>query len=76
MLLRHHLELGMEKKQDLKTGIFLQKSSEELLVMWKGKEICRYASICDFVDAHADGIAALEANQEELLENYYKSLSP
>ena len=43
--------------------------------MWKGKEIGRYASLCDFVDAHADGIAALEANQEKLLENYYKNLS-
>ena len=42
--------------------------------MWKGREICRYASVRDFVDAHAEGLAALEANQADLLESYYRDL--
>lgn len=57
-----------------KTGLFQQKTTNDYVVMWKGREICRYASVRDFVDAHAEGLAALEANQADLLESFYRDL--
>ena len=57
----------MAQEQEGKTGLFEQKTTNDYVVMWKGREICRYASVRDFVEAHAQGLAALEANQVDLL---------
>lgn len=64
----------MEQEPEARTGLFEQKTTNDYVVMWKGREICRYASVRDFVDAHAEGLAALEANQVDLLESYYRDL--
>ena len=64
----------MAQEPEARTGLFHQNSTNDYVVMWKGMEICRYASIRDFVDAHAEGLIALEANQADLLESYYKDL--
>ena len=55
-----------------KTGIFQLGSPPVIVVMWNGREICRYASIEEFVDAHLEGIAALETKQEKLLIEAYR----
>ena len=60
------------QKTKNKTGIFQLRSPPAIVVMWKGREICRYASIEEFVDAHLEGIAALEAKQEKLLIEAYR----
>lgn len=62
----------MTQEQEGRTGLFEQKSTNDYVVIWKGREICRYASVRDFVEAHAQGLAALEANQADLLESYYR----
>lgn len=62
----------MTQEPEARTGLFHQKTTNDYVVMWKGREICRYASVRDFVDDHAEGLAALEANQVELLESFYK----
>ena len=64
----------MAKEPEARTGLFQQKTTKDYVVMWKGREICRYASVRDFVEAHAEGLAALEASQADLLESYYKDL--
>ncbi|MBT5154649.1 MAG: hypothetical protein HOM44_11235 [Gammaproteobacteria bacterium] len=64
----------MTQKPETRTGLFEQKTTNDYVVMWKGREICRYATVWDFVDAHAQGLAALEANQADLLESYYSDL--
>lgn len=64
----------MVQEQEVRTGLFRQKTTNDYVVMWKGREICRYASVREFVDAHAEGLAALEAQQTDLLESYYKGL--
>lgn len=60
--------------QELKTGIFLEKSTGEYIVLWKGQEACRYESMASFIEAHHEGMKALESNQAELLESYYRTL--
>lgn len=63
----------MDKDQDkLKTGVFQHRRRGDFVVLWQGKEICRYASIDDFIDSHIEGLQLLDANLEELLEGYYK----
>ena len=62
----------MAQEQEGRTGLFEQKSTNDYVVMWKGREICRYASVRDFVEAHAQGLVALEANQADFLESYYR----
>ena len=57
-----------------RTGIFQRKSSEDFVVLWRGQEICSYPSIEAFVDAHLEGLKALDSNQAELLESYYRTL--
>jgi hypothetical protein len=64
----------MAQEPEARTGLFEQKTTNDYVVMWKGREICRYASVRHFVDAHAEGLAALEANQADLLESYYRDL--
>ncbi len=61
------------QKTEPKTGLFYRKSSNDYVVLWQGREICRYTSMEAFVAAHADGIDSLEANQAELLASFYKS---
>lgn len=56
-----------------KTGLFHRKSSDDYVVLWQDREICRYASMAAFVAAHAEGLESLEANQAELLASFYKS---
>jgi len=48
------------------------KLPPSVVVLWKGREICRYMSIEEFVDAHLEGIAALELKQEKLLSETYR----
>jgi hypothetical protein len=57
-----------------KTGIFRQKSTDDYVVLWRGQEVCRYRSIKEFVEAHVEGLQALEENQAELLDHYYRTL--
>lgn len=64
----------MADRAGAETGVFLKKSSGEYLVIWQGREICRYASIEGFVDAHLEGLQALEVAQAQLLESYYRDL--
>ncbi|MDA0977358.1 MAG: hypothetical protein O3B72_02270 [Proteobacteria bacterium] len=64
----------MADRTGAETGVFLKKSSGEYLVIWRGREICRYASIEAFVDAHLEGLQALEDAQAQLLESYYRDL--
>ncbi len=58
-----------------KTGVFKFGSSDQIVVMFEGREICRYASIGDFVNAHVDGILGLERKQEELLQSQYTTVN-
>jgi len=58
----------------IKTGIFQLKLPPSIVVLWKGREICRYGSIEEFVDAHLEGIAALELKQEKLLSETYRDI--
>ena len=64
----------MVQESEAITGLFQQKTTNDYVVMWKGREVCRYASVRDFINAHAEGLAALEVSQAELLESYYKDL--
>ena len=57
-----------------KTGIFHRKSKQDYVVLWRGQEVCHYRSIKEFVDAHVEGMKALEENQAELLDHYYRTL--
>ena len=63
--------MSKQKKKN-QTGIFQSKLPAAIVVMWKGREICRYMSIEEFVDAHLEGIAALELKQEKLLSETYR----
>lgn len=59
---------------DKRTGVFYSKSGDDYVVLWQGREVCRYGSLEEFVDAHQAGLEALEANQADLLESYYRSI--
>ena len=63
--------MSTQKKKN-QTGIFQSELPAAIVVMWRGREICRYVSIEEFVDAHLEGIAALEAKQEKLLNEAYR----
>ena len=65
----------MADKTDRKhTGVFFSKSGKDYVVLWQGKEVVRYASIEDFVEAHQAGLLALDESQADLLEKYYQSI--
>jgi hypothetical protein len=64
---------GENMSVESRTGVFLEKSSKDYVVIWRNREICRYGSIEAFVESHLEGIRALEADQADLLEQYYKS---
>ena len=55
-----------------RTGVFRLPGDEGVVVFWQGREIARYPSMEAFVTTHLDGISALEANQEELLQSAYR----
>ncbi len=57
-----------------RTGVFYSKSGDDYAVLWQGREICRYQTMEAFIDAHKAGLDALEANQADLLEGYYRSM--
>lgn len=57
-----------------RSGVFFSKSGNDFVVMWQDREVCRYKTMEAFVDAHVDGLAALEASQADLLERYYNSI--
>ena len=57
-----------------RTGIFFSKARQDYVVLWEGREVCRYESIDDFVEAHQKGLLALEENQADLLSEYYRSI--
>ena len=63
--------MSTQKKKN-QTGIFQSELAAAIVVMWKGREIYRYVSIEEFVDAHLEGIAALELKQEKLLSETYR----
>ena len=56
------------------TGIFFSTARQDYVVLWEGREVCRYESIDDFVEAHQKGLLALEENQADLLSEYYRSI--
>ena len=62
------------KAANKRSGVFFSKSGSDYVVLWQGREICRYESMQAFVEAHAAGLAALESNQADLLERYYNSI--
>ena len=65
----------MSDKSDKKTtGVFFSKSGNDYVVLWRGQQVVRYASIEEFVEAHQAGILALEESQVDLLEKYYRSI--
>jgi len=57
-----------------RTGVFFSKARQDYVVLWEGREVCRYESIDDFVEAHQKGLQALEENQADLLSEYYRSI--
>ncbi|MBT4160556.1 MAG: hypothetical protein HOC70_02510 [Gammaproteobacteria bacterium] len=57
-----------------RTGVFYSKSGDDYVVLWQGREIYRYQTMQEFVNAHKAGLDALEDNQADLLENYYRSI--
>jgi hypothetical protein len=63
-----------QEKSHPKTGLFELKASGEFVVMWEGREICRYGTVQAFIDSHMAGLQALDENQADLLETYYRSL--
>jgi len=62
------------KASSKRSGVFFSKSGSDYVVLWQGREICRYDSMAAFVEAHAAGLEALEYNQADLLERYYNSI--
>lgn len=63
-----------EKSEKTRTGLFHRKSSGDYVVLWQGKEVCRYGSVGEFIEAHHEGLKALESSQADLLETYYQSI--
>ena len=59
-----------------RTGFFHRKSTNELILLWHGREIARYASVEEFVDAHIEGLHALDSSQDDLLEGLYRGPAP
>ena len=64
----------VKQKWKPKTGIFLHREDADFVVLWQGREICRYATVEEFIDAHIAGLQALDTSQADLLESYYKTL--
>lgn len=60
--------------QPPETGLFYRRSSDDFVVLWKGQQIAHYDSIESFIDAHLDGLRALEANQADLLLRLYRDV--
>ncbi len=52
-----------------KTGIFYVKGPPGVAVMWQGREMYRYRSVEELVQAHVKAVRALEAVQGEKIEN-------
>ncbi len=65
-----HVMSGNDQKS--RTGIFALSKGAGIVVYWEGREICRYASMAEFIDAHLAGVAALEKKQEDLLAAHYR----
>ena len=63
-----------DKTEKKPTGVFYSKSGKDYVVLWRGQEVVRYASIEDFVEAHQAGLLALDEHQADLLEKYYRSI--
>lgn len=55
-----------------RTGIFYTKDPAGVVVMQDGKEVCRYKSVQELVDAHVKGMVALEKEMEAVLARAYK----
>lgn len=54
-----------------KSGIFYTKDPAGLVVMFRGKQVFRYKSIEEFIEAHIKGAKALEEKQESALRKFY-----
>lgn len=63
----------MASQSTTRTGLFHRKSTDDYVVLWQGRQIGIYPSIEAFVDAHLEGLIALEQNQNDLLETLYRS---
>jgi hypothetical protein len=48
------------------------KDPAGLVVMFRGKQVFRYKSIEEFIEAHIKGAKALEEKQENALRKYYQ----
>lgn len=57
-----------------RSGVFYSKTGKDYVVLWQGREICRYQTMADFVNAHVEGLKALDDSQADLLESYYRSI--
>jgi len=68
---RKSTEIIVAAEAKPRTGLFQQKSSHDYVVLWQGREICRYKNVEEFIQAHIEGLRALDANQAELLESFY-----
>ena len=55
-----------------KSGVFYTKDPAGLVVMFRGKQVFRYKSIEEFIEAHIKGAKSLEEKQESALRKYYK----
>ena len=64
----------MSANHSQRSGIFYSKTEDDYVVLWRGREICRYPTMQDFVEAHIKGLDSLESNQADLLERYYNSI--
>ena len=70
---RKSTDLTMSSPPIARTGLFHRKSTDDYVVLWQGREIATYPTIEAFVDAHIEGMIALDQNQTDLLETLYKS---
>jgi hypothetical protein len=55
-----------------KTGLFYTKDPTGVVVMQNGKEVYRYKSVQELVDAHVKGMVALDKEMEAVLARAYR----
>ncbi len=70
---RKSTDLMMPVEPTNRIGLFHRKSTNDYVVLWQGRQIATYPSIEAFVDAHLEGLIALEQNQNDLLETLYRA---
>ena len=56
----------------MRTGVFWDKSREQVLVYWRDQVIAQYPSMAAFVAAHLELVNALDEHQQQLLLAEYQ----